>query len=1038
MLLAFSGLLLLIPVATPVHATQVAPTIKITQDQWYAADNWGDVNFNVTNPASNSFGITAVVVTAPNTWFIDGCDEYALPGDDGTFYFNGCGSNPAESAAWWNASSSVSGAPLPPGQTQDLEMASVWFPTGASYPLSGTFTTEIFDSAGGHYAGPSFTLYAWSPDTTGLELVTAQHGSTTPVSFIAGGSALTFGAHLDGATSAARHQAGLAIFFQSVDNTSPDCTSTNALDFLCPGSGVFSGTGVTQINPWLAMAMTNSTGGATVTFKPSNTVGSTQVTAYLGGGPTCDGYWTNGEDPLGGEFGCDWWYYSSTIEVDTAAAKPSSVAFLLSGDAFPSTHYVSDYNPPPNSACATCNVMAYIAGSTMAVSPADAFGNLIAFNDPGFAAPPSVTVTATSGGGVFDIVGNNATSITYADGYLDDSGNILVDYYQSGTYGTTGVLSAAISGTFNLHSVSLTGNSGSVVTSTFDTDASGAITCTDCGGVLAAGSKETVKYQLNTPQKGVPIIFFAVNNTSPYLGNWVGGNVWDATTMAYNITGTTSLSGKATEKFAIDTDAQTPAEVYFYMDVVAPSDANPGQVYDGSAFATAALDTTFGPMSGLAVFTYFDSGLSDPNATTGTLSAFDGTSLYVKVQLVDAYGNNADNDLGVQIGLQLTPSAGVLSTTAPYICAICTATSDPGGFGPILWTVKGTAPTTITLKASGSVAGSAVSYTETLNIVTKNPTLTAKSLVGKTISGIIYTDIAGVTFSGKAKVSPGYSVAAAVDFSDGTCAPAECGVWAKVDSGNWVDVTDGAAPLTWTYTATLTAGLHTVTFSANDSEGNNVATPISFQVLVDSSAPTIAYTTAANANISAGVAVTGTITDTLGDLNATSVTATGNSTHALTVSVTGTNNPGHSVPYSFSITGLTTGTWHIVLSAADLAGNAATKSITVHVTVPLAQSFVVSGTPSKGTLGSYTGINVAYQNLNPTSQSVVVFAVWKNSLGQTVGIGTSSATVSAGSTFSAFIVEPVGIASGSYTVNLFVVTTSNAPVSVSTSISVSV
>jgi len=214
---------------------------------------------------------------------------------------------------------------------------------------------------------------------------------------------------------------------------------------------------------------------------------------------------------------------------------------------------------------------------------------------------------------------------------------------------------------------------------------------------------------------------------------------------------------------------------------------------------------------------------------------------------------------------------------------------------------------------------------------------------------------------------------------------------------------------------------------------------VSLQVLVDTSAPTIAFG-AGQTTVPAGTSVAATIVDTEGDLNASSVVATSNSTATLTATVTGTNSPGNSVTYMVSISGLpaSTGHWKLTLSASDYAGNAASASLTLKVTVAFGASFVVVGTPSKGTLGGYTGINAAFQNLNPTSQSIVVFAVWKNSIGQTVGIGTSSATVAAGATYSAFIVEPIGLPSGSYTVNLFVWTTSNVPVSSTTTISVSV
>jgi len=139
------------------------------------------------------------------------------------------------------------------------------------------------------------------------------------------------------------------------------------------------------------------------------------------------------------------------------------------------------------------------------------------------------------------------------------------------------------------------------------------------------------------------------------------------------------------------------------------------------------------------------------------------------------------------------------------------------------------------------------------------------------------------------------------------------------------------------------------------------------------------------------------------------------------------------------VSGLGTGHWSVTLKAKDYAGNAAAPVTTiVKVTVAFAQSFVVSGTPYTATVGSFAGINASYTNLNPTAQSVVAFAVFKNSAGQTVGIGTGSLTVGAGKTQSVFIAAPVGLASGTYSVSIFVVTTGNLPVSVTTTISVTV
>jgi len=183
------------------------------------------------------------------------------------------------------------------------------------------------------------------------------------------------------------------------------------------------------------------------------------------------------------------------------------------------------------------------------------------------------------------------------------------------------------------------------------------------------------------------------------------------------------------------------------------------------------------------------------------------------------------------------------------------------------------------------------------------------------------------------------------------------------------------------------------------------------------------------------------VVDTEGDLNAAMVTATYNGTAVAStgVAVTGTNNPGHSVTYTVSVTGIPTGHWSVTLNAKDLAGNSATAvSVLVHIIVPFATSVVVSGTPTKTTIGGFTGISATYTNNWNTAQNLVVFAVWKNSAGQTVAVTTSGLTLAAGASGTAFAPLVSALPSGSYTVNVFVWTTNNQPVSSLTTITVSV
>jgi hypothetical protein len=238
--------------------------------------------------------------------------------------------------------------------------------------------------------------------------------------------------------------------------------------------------------------------------------------------------------------------------------------------------------------------------------------------------------------------------------------------------------------------------------------------------------------------------------------------------------------------------------------------------------------------------------------------------------------------------------------------------------------------------------------------------------------------------------------------------------------------------------ASFPAGLSTIMFNATDANGNT-AVSSSFTVVVDTSAPTVAFTTTSGSVLNYSQPVAATITDAQGELNATSVTATYNGTAvaAANVVVTGTNNPGHSVTYTVSIKNLPVGHWTVALTAKDLAGNSASASISVMVQVAFANSVVIN-TATYGTLGSFSGISVTATNVWSTSQNLVVFAVWKNGGGQTVAVTTGGLTLASGATGSTFAPLASGLPTGSYSVTVFVITTSNNPVSSTTSLSVSV
>ena len=160
----------------------------------------------------------------------------------------------------------------------------------------------------------------------------------------------------------------------------------------------------------------------------------------------------------------------------------------------------------------------------------------------------------------------------------------------------------------------------------------------------------------------------------------------------------------------------------------------------------------------------------------------------------------------------------------------------------------------------------------------------------------------------------------------------------------------------------------------------------------------------------------------------------------VTAPITSTNSSGAAF-FSFPVK-LSSGKNTIVVYATDSQGNVGSSSITLTLYVPPPVSFANSvnatSQPALATVSGFSGISINYTNLWNSTQSVFVFAVWKNAAGQTVGVFTSSiSSFQPGTSATAFIPE-TGLAPGTYKVSVFVVTTTGRPVSVSISTTVTI
>jgi hypothetical protein len=95
----------------------------------------------------------------------------------------------------------------------------------------------------------------------------------------------------------------------------------------------------------------------------------------------------------------------------------------------------------------------------------------------------------------------------------------------------------------------------------------------------------------------------------------------------------------------------------------------------------------------------------------------------------------------------------------------------------------------------------------------------------------------------------------------------------------------------------------------------------------------------------------------------------------------------------------------------------------------------ISGTATLVNQGTFKAISVSYVNNSNQTQTAVVYAVVHNAQGQTVSISTATITPAAKATTTAFPVL-FGLPSGTYSVTLFVTSTSGLAISTTSTVSV--
>jgi hypothetical protein len=649
----------------------------------------------------------------------------------------------------------------------------------------------------------------------------------------------------------------------------------------------------------------------------------------------------------------------------------------------------------------------------MTYAATDAFGNpaggavtggtLTAANGYFAGNPLTTTCTVTTGAGLCQY--NTVTNV-----------GAVQQYSQSGTYATIGQISAVLQCGATC---SVSGTTGFIQTSTF---ANSATFPYPVGGIVAAGSKVDVKLQLGVVQSGVPVKLQVCVHTS-CAGATSAGYVGTFSDGLSSITGVTNSSGSFGSAFAIST--ALGATVVFNATITQPQ--NPVNTQSFNTGSSLNVVTT-GP-GAAAKFqlyaTFFNSQVSGQTGFS-TQFATAGATLYVDAILTDAYGNIVANALSQQIQVSMSLSGvsngGLLSATQIYLASGCSTTNQtaptggcPGSFGPVAWTLPATLGAS-TVTATAVINGVPITGTITVTTISANPTISVKSPAP--VSGVIYSASPFITFAGKANASLGYPV---------NISPVNIvSIGYKVNTNSWVKSAVGASPkVVWSVPVTLATGLSTIIFNATDSK-SNVVVSSSYQVLVDSVAPTFTFAGITTATGCEAV----TVTSAAGDFNTASFTATyaGSPISSANIAWSGTQTLGSPSTLTATICGLTAGTGTLSVTGSTYAPISNSASETLTVTVVLADSITFNtGTATYGVIGAYKGVTVSVTNSWGTAQTVVIFATLKS--GTTIYVAEGTATIAAGQTNAVVCLDLQTVPAGTYSVTFAAVTTSNAAVS---------
>jgi len=156
---------------------------------------------------------------------------------------------------------------------------------------------------------------------------------------------------------------------------------------------------------------------------------------------------------------------------------------------------------------------------------------------------------------------------------------------------------------------------------------------------------------------------------------------------------------------------------------------------------------------------------------------------------------------------------------------------------------------------------------------------------------------------------------------------------------------------------------------------------------------------------------------------------------AITGTATGTTTSGV-FSWTFTVV-LPAGNDVIAITATDFYGNVATSTVQVPV-IPVGSTFTIAPTPAPTTLGGFTVIGATITNNYYTTLTVFLFAVWYNAGGAQVLISPGGPTTLAAGATGPVDAGYIGLAHGTYSVQIWVESTTGIVYSATSTITVTV